>query len=99
MTPRRRLNRAKVRPAALESSVLAVACLIAYLIVTHVLSHVHFLSRADDLLGGMWATIATVFVLRDSYQRSMVAAVSRMAATSVSFVFCLLYLFFLPSTH
>ena len=40
--------------------------------------------------------IAAVFVLRDSYQRSMAAAVSRMAATSVSFVICLLYLLFLP---
>ena len=45
---------------------------------------------------GLWAVIATIFVLRDSYQRSMTAAVTRMAATTVSFVLCLIYLVFLP---
>ena len=44
----------------------------------------------------MWAVIATVFVFRDSYQQSMSAALSRMAATSVSFVLCLIYLALLP---
>jgi len=32
----------------------------------------------------MWAVIATVFACRDSYQQSMTAAVSRLAATAVS---------------
>ncbi len=54
------------------------------------------LSRADDLVGSLWAVIATVFVFRDSYLRSVRAAVSRMAATLVSFVICLIYLTFLP---
>jgi uncharacterized membrane protein YccC len=44
----------------------------------------------------MWAVIATIFVNRDSYQQSLAAAASRMAATSVSFVICLIYLLFLP---
>jgi putative flippase GtrA len=44
----------------------------------------------------MWAVIATIFVFRDSFSKSIVAAVSRMAATSVSFVLCLSYLAFLP---
>jgi uncharacterized membrane protein YccC len=57
---------------------------------------VYSLSRDDDLLGGMWAVLATVFVLRDSYQRSVAAAVSRISATVVSFVLCLAYLAFLP---
>jgi uncharacterized membrane protein YccC len=57
---------------------------------------VYSLSRDDDLLGGMWAVLATVFVLRDSYQRSVAAAVSRISATVVSFVLCLAYLTFLP---
>jgi Fusaric acid resistance protein-like len=35
-------------------------------------------------------------VLRDSFGKSVAAAVSRMAATSVSFVLCLIYLAFLP---
>ncbi len=39
----------------------------------------------------MWAVIATIFVFRESYTGSRSAAVSRMAATSVSFVLCLIY--------
>src|SRR6202034_2712281 len=57
---------------------------------------VYSVSRDDDLLGGMWAVIATIFVLRASFGQSVAAAVSRMAATSVSFVLCLIYLAFLP---
>jgi uncharacterized membrane protein YccC len=80
----------------MECVVLTVACLITYWLVTHLLSRVYSLSRDDDLLGGMWAVIATIFVLRDGFGQSMAAAVSRMAATSVSFVLCLIYLAFLP---
>jgi hypothetical protein len=82
--------------AVVECLVLAVACLITYWLVTSLLSRVYSLSRDDDLLGGMWAVIATIFLLRDSYGKSVAAAVSRMAATSVSFVLCLIYLTFLP---
>jgi hypothetical protein len=53
-------------------------------------------SRDDDLLGGMSAVLATIFVLRDSFGKSVAAGVSRMSATLVSFVFCLIYLAFLP---
>jgi len=44
----------------------------------------------------MWAAIATIFVCRVSYQQSIGAALSRISATTVSFVFCLIYLIFLP---
>jgi uncharacterized membrane protein YccC len=84
------------RGAVLESAVLGAACLISYWLVAALLSRVYSLSRDDDLLGGMWAVLATVFVLRDSYQRSVAAAVSRISATVVSFVLCLAYLAFLP---
>jgi hypothetical protein len=96
MTHRHWLSRAEARTAILECCLLAIACLITYELVTRLLVHVYSVSRADDMLGGMWAVIATVFVSRDSYQHSVAAAVSRMAATSVSFVFCLIYLIFLP---
>ena len=86
----------QARTAVVECAVLAVACLITYWLVTSALSRVYSLSRDDDLLGGMWAVLATIFVLRDSYVKSVAAAVSRMAATSVSFVLCLIYLTFLP---
>lgn len=82
--------------AVVESVALAVACLITYWLITIVLSRVYSLSRDDDLLGGMWAVLATIFVMRDSFSKSVAAAFSRMAATSVSFVLCLIYLAFLP---
>jgi uncharacterized membrane protein YgaE (UPF0421/DUF939 family) len=75
---------------------LAVACLISYWLATRALSLVYWVSADDDALGGMWAVIATVFLFRDSYNKSLAAAASRMAATLVSFVLCLAYLAFLP---
>jgi len=95
-TRRFRLTQAEVTIAVVDCAVLALACLLTYWLVTSLLSRVYFLSRADELLGGMWAVIATVFVFRESYQQTMTAAVSRMAATSVSFVLCLVYLVLLP---
>jgi uncharacterized membrane protein YccC len=86
----------RARAAVVECVVLAVACLVTYWLATHLLSRVHSVGRDDDLLGGMWAVLATIFVLRDSFGKSVAAAVSRMAATSVSFVLCLVYLAFLP---
>jgi uncharacterized membrane protein YccC len=79
-----------------DSIVLAVACLISYLLTTRALSLVYSVSKDDDALGGMWAVIATVFLFRDSYTKSLAAAVSRIAATLVSFALCLAYLAFLP---
>jgi uncharacterized membrane protein YccC len=73
-----------------------VACLVTYWLATHLLSRVHSVGRDDDLLGGMWAVIATIFVLRDSLAKSVAAAVSRTSATLASFVLCLVYLAFLP---
>jgi uncharacterized membrane protein YccC len=96
VSSRHRPTRPQARTAIAESFVLAVACLATYEVVTRLLPHVYSVSTPDDMLGGMWAVIATVFVSRDSYQLSMTAAVSRMAATSVSFVLCLIYLIFLP---
>ena len=60
------------------------------------LAHMFSVSRDDDLLGGMWAVVATVFVYRYSYEQSVGAALSRMGATSVSFALCFIYLLFFP---
>jgi uncharacterized membrane protein YccC len=84
------------RIAVLDSAILAIACLITFMLVTDLLARAYHLSRADDLIGGLWAVIAAVFVFRDTYQHSMSAAVSRIAATAVSLVLCLAYLAFLP---
>jgi uncharacterized membrane protein YccC len=87
---------AKTWNTVVECTLLAIACLITYLLATSLLSHLYSVSKADDLLGGMWAVIATIFVNRDSYEQSLAAAASRMAATSVSFIICLVYLLFFP---
>jgi uncharacterized membrane protein YccC len=86
----------QARMAILECALLTVACLITYWLTSSVLTRVYSISRADDLLGTLWAVVATIFVCRDSYEQSVAAAVSRMSATAASFVLCLIYLIFLP---
>ena len=88
--------KAEARAAVADSFLLAVACLISYWLTTRVLSLVYSVSPGDDALGGLWAVVSTVFLFRESYDKSLAAAVSRMAATLVSFVLCLAYLSFLP---
>ena len=92
----KRPDGAAARAALADSVLLAVACLVSYLLVSNVLARVHSVSPDDDLLGGMWAVLATIFVNRSSLRESRTAAVSRVAATLVSFVYCLIYLAFLP---
>ena len=46
----------------------------------------------DDLLGGMWAVIATVFVYRETHRQNIAAALTRSSATLISFALCLTYL-------
>jgi uncharacterized membrane protein YccC len=69
---------------------------VTYWLTAHGLARIHSVSAADDALGGIWAVIATVFVYRTSYDSSATAAVSRMAATLMSFLLCLIYLLVLP---
>ncbi len=84
--------RSRIRPAVVHSVALSVSCLISYWLTTQLLVHFYSLSRADDLLGGMWAVIATVFVYRTSYRESISASLTRVASTLVSFALCLVYL-------
>jgi uncharacterized membrane protein YccC len=90
-----------VRSSVLRSGLaygtaLGVSCLVSYEAAVHILTRIHSISASDDLLGGMWATVATVFVFRDAYQQSLTNAVLRMTATLLSFALCLVYLAFLP---
>ena len=55
MSHRHRLSWAEVRAAVLDCGVLSLACLFAYWLVTFVFSRVYSLSRADDLVGSLWA--------------------------------------------
>src|SRR6201993_2213934 len=66
---------------------LALAALVSYELTTRILTSA-ISSRDDQLLGGMWSVIATVFVCRESYKDSVSSAMSRIAATSLSFILC-----------
>ncbi len=92
----RRPDRVAVRTAVVESAVLTVASLGSFALTYALLGWIHPTSRSDELLGAMWAVLATIFVCRESFQQSVTAGVSRMSATLVSFVLCLIYLIFLP---
>ena len=81
-----------LRAGALYSLALAAACYASYWLTTHALNQVHSISVSDDKLGGLWAVVATVFVYRMSYKEGASAALSRMAATLLSFALCLIYL-------
>jgi hypothetical protein len=91
---RRRLP--SIGQAVAMGGALAIACLISYAVITQLLTQAYFVSQDDGLLGGMWAVVATVFVYRLSYQQSLSAALSRIAATLLSFVLCLVYLLIFP---
>jgi uncharacterized membrane protein YccC len=75
---------------------LSILCAISYSAITQILTHMFSISRDDDLLGGMWAVVATIFVYRYGYKQSTSAALSRMAATLLSFALCFVYLLFFP---
>jgi hypothetical protein len=85
-------NRQTLAAATGHSLGLAISSLITYLIITHVLAPIHSISKASDLLGGMWAVIANLFVYRQSHRESINAALTRASATLLSFVLCLIYL-------
>jgi hypothetical protein len=86
----------RIGETLIDGAVLGVSCFVSYYLITRILSRAYFLSRDDELLGGMWAVAATIFVFRECFQQSMSAALSRVSATFVSFALCLLYLLFFP---
>ena len=63
--------------AITHSILLALCCFFSYKIITGVLGFSRFVPRDDELLGGMWAVIATIFVFRYCYKESIHAAPSR----------------------
>ena len=81
---------------AAHSLILSLLCAVSYLLITQLLAQAFSISRADDQLGGMWAVAATIFVYRSSSEMSFNAAVSRMSATLLSFLLCLIYLLLVP---
>ncbi|MFF3874121.1 FUSC family protein [Streptomyces sp. NPDC001978] len=74
---------------------VGLASLLSYWAATRIWSSAHQ-PYEDGQLGGMWAAISAIFVVRESKSRSVTAAIARMSATLISFVLCLVYLAFLP---
>lgn len=81
--------------AVASGTLLGSAALVSYALTTRILTQA-IISRDDQMLGGMWSAVATLFVFRDSYNESVAAALSRTAATSLSFVLCFGYLLIWP---
>lgn len=75
---------------------MAVACFIAYRVTVDALHPL--VARDNDLLGGMWAVVAAIFVFRETQADSLSAGLARLIATCVSFALCLPYLAIFPST-
>ncbi len=97
MTQLRWPSRADLQVALLGCLIVGVACVVAYWVVTTTEPHVYSRARwSATQVGALWAVISTVFVLRESYDKSTAAVVSRLSSTSVSFALCLIYLIFLP---
>jgi uncharacterized membrane protein YccC len=78
------------------AATLAAACLLSYWLITRILAQAYFVSRDNNLLGGMWSVIATIFVFRDRLHDSTRAAMSRLLATLMSFLLCFIYFPFFP---
>jgi uncharacterized membrane protein YccC len=79
-----------------RSLLLALCCLLSYKLISILLAVSRFAPRDDQLLGGMWAVVATIFVFRESYEESAKAALMRTSATLFSFAVCLMYLLVFP---
>src|ERR1700692_3789972 len=77
-------------------TLLAISCLISYWLITSILAREYSVSRENDLLGGMWAVVATIFVFRPKALQSGRAAISRTLATFLSFALCFLYFLIFP---
>jgi uncharacterized membrane protein len=78
----------EARHISFHGLTLSILCAISYSAITQILAQMFSISRDDDLLGGMWAVVATIFVYRYGYEQSAGAALSRMAATLLSFALC-----------
>ena len=56
-----------------------------------------FLHAPADAVDKLWAVISAVFVFRDTRANSLSVGTSRLIATFVSFLLCLIYLSYLPA--
>lgn len=97
INPEERNGLQRIIWALVPGAGLTLAALVSYELTTRILTDA-ISSRDDQMLGGMWSVIATLFACRQSYNESISAALSRTAATSLSFILCLGYLLIFPFT-
>ena len=76
---------------------MAIGCLITYWIMIAIHSRFGF-RGSSEVVGTLWAVVATVYVFRDTRAKSLSASVGRMIATGVSFALCFAYLLLFPFT-
>jgi uncharacterized membrane protein YgaE (UPF0421/DUF939 family) len=76
---------------------MAIACLITYGIMLAI--HSRFsLGASSQVVGTLWAIVATIYVFRDTRANSLSASIGRVVATVISFALCLVYLLLFPFT-
>jgi uncharacterized membrane protein YccC len=76
---------------------MAIACVITYWIMLEI--HDRFgLGASSQVVGTLWAIVATIYVFRDTRANSLSASVGRIIATVVSFALCFAYLLLFPFT-
>ena len=93
---KKRVAHFDARNTVLRAMMLAISCVTSFWLITNILPSVYSISRDDDLLGGMWAVVATIFVFRHGYAESVGAALLRMSATFASCALCFVYLLIFP---
>ena len=93
---KKRVAHFEPRNTVFRAMMLAISCVTSFWLITNILPSVYSISRDDDLLGGMWAVVATIFVFRHGYAESVGAALSRMSATFASCALCFVYLLIFP---
>ena len=76
---------------------MALACLITYWIMAALFLRFGH-GPSSDLVGGLWAIVATLYVFRETRVKSLAASMGRIIATGVSFALCLIYLLLFPFT-
>lgn len=96
-TVRRDLG-AVTRTDLVSSLVLGVACGAVYLLMVDGVGRVLSQARESREIGAMWAVVATIFVFRSTLSDRLADTRSRLAATVMSLLVCLVYLVFFPVT-
>lgn len=93
-----RVPKAPTRHDIACSVVLAIACAVTYLVLVDGVGPILSETRESREIGAMWAVVSTIFVFRVSVSEGLGDARTRLSATVMSLVVCLVYLLIFPVT-